>query len=373
MIPAHFGNASLRYVTDLFLAGVIYYQSRNIASFRLADFLKVLRLVAVSGGATVGRVSRVLGGSVDKRDVSGYLSLGWHLGLLGYSIERSRGVYSITKLGTEILERCSSSMQGVVDERCRDVLRELFSSWVPLRVLLKFFAENGFDYRKAVEVLGEEMRFWTSIMAKLGMQVGGRGSVAKPFNDFVMRRFFKRLIEELDMQHLAKHVNDVGLRGAVVWSRRGEPIIATGVASIVAKGRRVLIATYVLDTHGIEFVMRAASLYRGSRGKSITIVTHKLPNDVEKQLRKASSTSSMGIDIEIYRSRTPLHAKMYTHHPAENERNEVEMLLTSANLTRTSLFRNIELGTLLTTESKHLLELIESKLSPLQRVAHLKL
>ena len=262
MIPTHFSNAPLRYVTDLFLAGVIYYQSKNIASFRLADFLKVLRLVAVSSGVTVGRVSRMLGGSVDKRDVSGYLSLGWHLGLLGYSIERGKGVYSITRLGIEVLEHCSSSTQGIVDEKCRDMLRELFSSWVPLRVLLKFFAENGFDYRKAVKVLGEEMRFWTSIMAKLDMQIRGKGEgVAKPFNDFVVRRFFKMLIEELDMQHLAKHVNDVCLRGTVVWSRRGEPIIATGVASIVAKGRRVLIATYVLDAHGIEFVLRAASLY----------------------------------------------------------------------------------------------------------------
>lgn len=320
---------SPRLIDSLFLAAIVYYFSRNVASFRLKDFLEVLKLVSQKS-LSVGEAVSILGSRVHKRDVSGYLSLGWHLGLLGYYSKSGVGVYTLSPYGKKVLEVCSN-----VDDECRAVLKKVFSSWLPLRILLQFFKSVGSDdYRRAVDVLGKDMEFWTRKMIEIGLPVHGSRPVKKPYNDYIVRKLFKPLIQELGIglgdATEGKHI--------VVWGRDKEPVIAAGVADIAYSARKeVFIAVYVADERGLELVLKAIEVSR-FRPEAVTIVTYRIGFNEGRAVEARQRLRGMGTELEVYKSLQPLHAKIYT--------NEEKAMLTSVNLNKTSLFRNIEFALL---------------------------
>jgi hypothetical protein len=333
------------FIRGLFLAAVVYYLSRNIASFSLGDFLGVLKVVSLRESMPADAVASALEGRVCRRDVLGYLSLGWHLGLLGYYYSRpGGGIYTLSPYGKRVLDTCST-----VGERCRELLKKVFISWPPLKTLLHFFKSTGFrkDYKKAVEVLGKEMEFWTSKMIEIGLPLPRSTPVKKPYNDYVVRKLFKPLIETLGLgpEDVAED------RLFIAWGRDREPVVAAGVADIVYSAREeVLIAVYIADDRGLELIQRAVEVSE-SRPKSLTLIISKTSFSRDNAVALKQRLAELNTELGIYTSKQPLHAKTYT--------NESTALFTSANLNKTSLFRNIEFALLLPEPS--ITETVKSK------------
>lgn len=262
------------YIKDLLTAGVVYYQSRNIASLQLEDFIKVLRTVRSLGTASVTDVDRVLGGGVYHRDISGYLSLGWHTGLLGYY---EKGFYVLTHIGERFLKSCESPSSGT----CIEELGRVFSTWTPYILFSEFVRARGFSRDGVIRDLGKEMLYWTEIMLRAGLPVGAEGKprsrpVRKPFNSFVVARFFKPLLDTIGPV-TGKH------RKQVYWSRRGEPIAASGVASTIvdSDGGEAAMVTYVVDYSGLDLVLRSVKAAPRKPGR-LVIVAHKLDFDINR-------------------------------------------------------------------------------------------
>lgn len=325
----------------------MYYQSRNIASFDLPSFLEVLKFVKSSSPTTSYSVREALKNRVHERDVSGYLSLGWHTGLLGYYVDRGRGYYTITHLGARVLSSCIN--RG--PDACIEELKSVFSSWTPYIVFSEFARIHGFGRKGVVKALGSEMLYWTGLMLKIGLPVKTQGRpVKKPFNDYVVAKFFKPLVDTVGLV--------TSRRGKpVYWSRRGEPIAAVGVASTVvdSSGGRVFMVSYVTDGEGLNLVFRSIEVAPRKSGH-LTIVVYKPVFNIDHAKTVVTNLKNKyPVDIEVYRVKTstPVHAKLYA--------NEKTVLVSSANLTSTSLFRNVEFTIQL--ENTNMLEEAEAKIT----------
>ena len=127
-----------------------------------------------------------------------------------------------------------------------------------------------------------------------------------------------------------KYVETVERRGfETVRSREKEPLAAVAVAHIVysASDEVTLVAPYV-DNWSIEFIANAVRV--SGKDKRVVIVT--------KRRGLKCNTKPSSIEIEVVDR--PLHAKIYV--------SSESAFITSANLLKTSLLRNIELGVMLT-------------------------
>ncbi len=322
-------DVKTRYIDGICEAARIYFESKNISSFDIGEFLAVLKYVVQSGVITSEQAREDLR-NIYPRDIDGYLSLAWHLGLL--STVRRGGVfeYRPTKNARIILAACENQRS----EDCKAALRMVFRNWAPLKTFLKFAVERGFHsgiYSEAVRILGEEMRRWNEILMRLGLPVNADAKgrpPAKPFNDYVMRRLFRRIVEFLGPFDIAP--GDKGY--SIVKSRSGEPITAACIAHVIALREEAVLISPFIDDYGVELITRAHEL---SGGKAyITLITRKSDREMRQvgELKKR-----LGDAIEVYTvERHRLHAKVY----ASNE----EALLTSANLLKTSLLENVEVG-----------------------------
>ncbi len=323
----------LMFIDNLFIAARVYFESKNISVFKLEDFIKVVKFVVDRGTASSSDVYRELHNQLrcSERDVSGYLSLGWHLGIFAIRSfsKRSGFKYVATGMAKEIVEQC----KDLYSHTCLEALRSLFLRWEPLRVLLRFLRSCGeFRSREIVKVLGEEMMYWNSKLVELGLPVECRGNKAprKPYNDFVVRKLFKPLIEELQLRN-APLPEEKGY--TIVKSRFGEPIIAAGIAHIISSSRECVLVTPFIDGYGVEFVLKALRLSKEQRYIGLIVRRPRPSVDLEKLKREAKE---MGIEVDVHVPRRPLHAKVYA--------SENEALITSANLLETSLLRNVEIG-----------------------------
>ena len=312
------------FIKSLFEAAKVYFESRNIASFSVGEFLKVVKYLLRMGSAIPSkRLATTLG--CHQRDLSGYLSLGWHLGVFSLVKQGNTYVYAPTKLAKAILDSCGNGL----GTECRELLSYLFLNWAPLRLFLRFVRARGrLRVDEVRNVLGEEMRFWNSILMQLGLPVTPRSregeAPAKPFNDYVIRKLFKPLITQLgllDAELIERNYE-------IVKSRGKEPIIAAGIAHIVYSSREAVLITPFVDSYGIDLVARAATL---AKNRSYVRIFARIVKGMQ------SRTISMPhVHIEVCIVNRPLHAKLYM--------SDRDLLITSANLLRTSLLRNIELG-----------------------------
>jgi len=320
------------FISNLFTAAKIYFESKNISAFKLEDFVKVMRFAACRQVVSSSPVYKSLSNQIkcNPRDVSGYLSLAWHLGILAiHSYDKSSGfTYIATGIARELAELCRDPHSN----QCLEMLRKLFLRWEPLRVLLKFLRSRGtFRSRDVVKVLGEEMRFWNSKLIELGLPVerGKSGAPRKPFNDFVVRKLFKPLLDELQLHSIVPEERGY----TVVKSRSGEPVIAAGIAHVVSSYRESILVTPFIDEYGVELIIKALALT--PEPKHVELIVRKPSPRVNLNELKVRARD-MGSEIEVHITKRPLHAKIYS------SRNEV--LITSANLLKTSLLRNVEIG-----------------------------
>jgi len=126
------------FIKSLFEAAKIYFESINIASFNIDTFVNVIKYSLNTGSiASPEQVATIL--KCYERDLRGYLSLGWHLGVFSYVKRGKDYSYVPTKLAKYILNSCSNTFSP----RCREFLSNLFLSWAPLRTLLKFIKLQG--------------------------------------------------------------------------------------------------------------------------------------------------------------------------------------------------------------------------------------
>ncbi len=322
------------FIDNLFTAAKIYFESKNISMFNLDDFVKIVRFVASSREVSSSDVYKSLSSQLrcSERDVSGYLSLGWHLGVFAARLASdSKGRPRFRYLATRFARTISELCKDAYSRECIEVLRKLFLSWEPLRVLLRFVRFRGrFDPKEVVNVLGEEMRFWSSKMIQLGLPVkrGKSGAPMKPFNDYVVRKLFRPLIDTLQLYDTVPEER----RYMVVKSRWGEPVIAAGIAHIVMSSQESVLVTPFIDEYGTDFLVRA--LYLSAKPRYVLLVVRKPHRADFAKLQAIAREKS--IDIEVCIARRPLHAKIYA--------SESEVLITSANLLKTSLVRNVEIG-----------------------------
>jgi len=102
---------------------------------------------------------------------------------------------------------------------------------------------------------------------------------------------------------------------------------------------------YVVDERRqMELAQRAVEVSE-SRPELVALVTYEIGFDVGKAVKTRQRLRDTGVELEIHRSLQPLHVKIYT--------NNENALLTSANLSRTSLFRNIEFALTITKHSRN--------------------
>ena len=326
-------SESTKFINDIFLAGKIYFESKNIASFKLEDFFKVIKYVYEKGQVEKREALNALSlMGINKRDISGYLSLGWHTGLFYTYHIAGKEFYGITRLTRDVIKESL----GGSSRRCLEILRNILGMWEPLKTLLRFFKHRGkIDYKEAINVLGSDMRFWNEKLYRLGLPVklAPRGNVpAKPFNSYVVMRLFKPMLEELQLHDL----NIPESTYVFARSRVGEPIVATGIAQIIYSGDEAFLVTYVIDKYGIDFILKASTLNTRNRKCHITIITRKPAIKDYTEIKNKVNMS--GIELKILRTKL-LHAKIYT--------SNTKTFLSSANLIRTSLLRNIEFGLML--------------------------
>jgi len=320
------------FINNLFIAAKVYFESKNVSVFNLEDFVRIIRFVVDKHMVSSLDVYEALSSTfkIGFRDVSGYLSLAWHLGVL--ALKRNSGSSGFVYIATRTAKELASLCTKLCSNQCLEMLRKLFLKWEPLRILLRFLSSRRkFDHRDIVGILGEEMEFWNSKLMTLGLPVKHKRGTAprKPFNDFVVRKLFKPLLDELQLHGTTLEEKSY----IIVKSREGEPIIAAGIAHIASTYRESVLITPFIDKYGVELIARALSLTPGP--KYVKLIIRK-PRSLEYLNKLKDKAREMGHEIEVLRSEKPLHAKIY------GSRNEV--LITSANLLRTSLLRNVEVS-----------------------------
>ncbi|GAB6943281.1 hypothetical protein [Vulcanisaeta sp. JCM 14467] len=71
------------FTTDLFTAGRIYFESKNVASFRHQRLHKLHKTHHREKSLSTGEAAEIAKAlNINARDVLGYTSLSWHLGIL---------------------------------------------------------------------------------------------------------------------------------------------------------------------------------------------------------------------------------------------------------------------------------------------------
>lgn len=163
-------------IDSRFTAGLIYYQGRNVASFKLASFLGVLRLIGAPSIASPRAVQKTL---KDKNPLSQHLKLPLagleHRAtqLLQESWWNLLRDYTPWKEGPKLTRGHTLELHHGAK---RNVL-----ALAPYVVFSGFVRRHGFSKKAIIEVLGSEMSYWTGIMLELGLPVKAeRSTKVKP-------------------------------------------------------------------------------------------------------------------------------------------------------------------------------------------------
>jgi hypothetical protein len=289
-----------------------YVEAKNVAS---ADFHTVQEVAkAISQGRRRGDLGE------NERRVADLL---WHLGLAVASVDRGRLEYRPTR-------------QLIRIARGDAVLFALrLARWTPMRLLLKFLVHRGGQTsEEEVEVsLGGLMEKVTArYLPVLRLAYPKlKKPVKKPYNKHVVSAVLFRLGSEVGLLRrerkaveLTEFAKELLVEEPVEVVRTGpnSPVILAAVASAVASGGEVHIASPWID---VEVASALAELLKGK-----VIVVSRPPRD--KRHREALKMLNAFGEVLCYGG---LHTKAVAGASA---------VVTSANLVKTSLLRNIETG-----------------------------
>jgi len=337
-------------INRLYWASKIYFTSYGIAWFNLDVFTKMLKYLGHRGKATVGELNRLLLSETEvkfaKTGKEGYYyaQLLRHLDLAAIVKKRRTYEVALTSYGQSIANE-------ILKPRNRretiGALREVFLKWLPLQVFLKYILMKGkASPKEVVKDLGGEMRKWTKILYQLGIarNIMRKPGVAKPYNKFVVQNMFVPLAQQLNLvliQNGKLQLNPEA-KGAIeklvstekeydiVKTMPGEYTIYSAIADTLSDAKEAIIASPWINGTIVELVKNTYKISKTPQ--EITIIVRKTKDNINhiKQLTK------IPIHIEAYYY-NKLHAKTAT-----NPRGPA--IISSANLVKTSLLRNYEIG-----------------------------
>ena len=99
------------FITDLFTAGRIYFESKNVASFDINDFINFIKLTTEKKSLSTGEATEIAKAlNINTRDVLGYTSLSWHLGILATG---HGNTYTPTRLAKDIAKNLRETQQAM--------------------------------------------------------------------------------------------------------------------------------------------------------------------------------------------------------------------------------------------------------------------
>ncbi|MET1159626.1 MAG: hypothetical protein ABWW65_01570 [Thermoprotei archaeon] len=343
-------------INRLYFASKIYFSSYGIAWFDLELFLKILRLIYVKKSCSVKELDNLIKESGAKFAKTGregyyYAKLLRYLGIV--SAKRVRGITLITlnSHGARILYSLRNT--GFEPSRSKPLLRQLFSNWLPLQVFLYYIHLRGGRIRieDIVRDLGGNlMKKWTGLMYSLGIATDimrKPGGVYKPFNKFVTRNFFIKLSEELDLLTTTDNLIELREFGKaiakdftktlytrgydLIRTMPGEYTIYSAIADSLLYAKVAYIVSPWINGTLVEVVHRVLEINRGI--EELYLVMRKT-HDNTAYARKLHEIMGGALKI-LYFNR--LHAKI----SADPEGSAV---ISSANMTKTSLASNYEVG-----------------------------
>ncbi|WP_460172673.1 phospholipase D-like domain-containing protein [Vulcanisaeta sp. JCM 14467] len=198
---------------------------------------------------------------------------------------------------------------------------------------------------------------WNRIMMEIGLRIKTyRGEPpTKPFNDYLIPRLFNKLINQLGLSDVSTgELRNQSL--TTVKSRDGEPLAAVGIAHIIySSSKEATLVSQYLDKYGLIFITKVLKT-RASR-VNVNIIVKKQglrelsPTDI-KQIAMNEGIDADSINLEF--TNKPLHAKIY----ASNN----DIFITSANLLKNSLTRNVETGLMIRNQPQHEIETLINEL-----------
>jgi len=296
-----------------------YAESRNIAVTGIRDLVSACSLLAR--------------GSLKLRDLptndSRALVLLWYLGLAAVYLKAERKRLTLWAAPTPLTYRVARGMLAPL------ILR--ISRWTPMRILIKYLASRG-GYATVEDVeedLGGAVLEATRILMPVLKLAYGRFSrpVRKPFNRHVIEAVLFKLGEELGLLEVEKRrearltelgyelVEDSSIE--VVKTMPRVPLVLLAIASIIHHSHRITLVSPWVD---YEVASALAPLLEGKQLRVISRPPHTGEHNAALKL-----LAEYG-DILLY---PRLHTKLALGNQA---------LVSSANLTKTSLTRNLETG-----------------------------
>ncbi len=296
-----------------------YAESRNVAVTGVEDLVRVAR--AVTEGAR-----RLRSFSQRERRV---VALLWHLGAVTAYLRRVEGRWTTWISPTPLARRIA---EGELAHLAVRVAR-----WTPMRLLLRYMAQKGgkATVDEVVSDLGKKVKEVTQRFLPVLKLAYRRlnGPVKKPYNRHVVTAVLFKLSKELgllagekrgeaEMTDLAYELLEEP-RIEVVKTMPREPLILLAVASVVTSSHRVYLVSPWIDPEVAEALLPVL------KGRKVTVVAR--PTNKERYF-KALETLSSYCEVLTY---PKLHTKLALGTSA---------ILTSANLTRSSLLANIETG-----------------------------
>lgn len=339
----------VKYISDLYEAGKIYFQSRGIAWFSVEAINRVIKFldsykefVDSSVMDNVG-ILRGLKFASTGRETGYILKFLWYIGFLSCRYCRGRFYYKLNTVGWKYYRLyCRDERRAFIY-----LYRIITSRWEPLLKILEYLKSRKYASAKEIERdLGGEMEYWTSIMAKFGFRIR---SVKKPYNSFVIGQMFIPLMREFGLIEGGRkcRITDEGKNVLnerrdsydVIRTRPNEPLIYAAICNILLAREPVLISPWIdLKTaqNIVKGIMYGINKYTEIR--SLRIVIGSLESKTREAIKILTELKDR-IEIEIRyvkRREISLHAKTYS--------NEEKAIVSSANLLYRSLWKNFELG-----------------------------
>lgn len=333
-------------------AGKIYFSSYGIAWFDLETFINIIRYIYQSESITVDDLDNILPSisrhkfAKTRREGSFFIRLLWHLGLLVSKDIKGKRSYVLSSYGKYVVQRVSNSSRDIWP----DIIRDVFVKWYPLLVFLRYIGIKGIaSVSDITNDLGGLMKKWTRILYHIGVTEGimRRRSVAKPYNDFVVRNFFIPLAKQLDLLIIHKGKYMLSSKGKEVLSRYnnliedadiirtmpGDYTIYAGIVDVLYDAKEPVLVSPWINGLLTKLVLRTLSINKRIEAIHIIVRNDKRNRIHLRELLK--KIKSIDVYIHVY---DRLHAKiaMSIEGPA---------LESSANIMESSLKRNYEVGT----------------------------
>jgi len=340
------------YIHTLYDGAKTYFHSRDIDWFGIEEFNTTLaQLAKMPETTSTNAFDKIVFG---RRYVSArrVLRLLWYLGFANvrFSEEPYYRVssYKASSSGLEYSRHLENNPSAAAISLFRAV-----SKWWPMRFMMKYANSKQYlNFRMITDDLGGEMLHWTGMMNSFGFP-GLRSAMRKPFNMFVTRHCLLPLATEVGLltksgpkyqiTEAGREIANAGdpLQLDIVQSAPGEPLAYAAVCdSLVSQDEVLVISPWIDQTtvsrlsQGIEKTHHSVHLkillrYPTRRNSErVYQAIHTIQKEFE------SSGNVIEVRSLPNRGSLTLHAKGVI--------GRSRSVITSANLVKTSLWRNLE-------------------------------